>query len=156
MVDKWTKIWEELAQTGHQIRWKSHYKGTVRGSLMEQINRQYPTYLVNLYCYTTSIFQQLGDAMNIKANIDQVALAFYISVGQLKQCFRCMKGKLLSPSKKPHCTPDHLTVQIAYAVWISQKQQEGRHICCKDKTCFCTTSCWKKNWNRYLSSNMKS
>jgi hypothetical protein len=91
MVDKWIEILEDSARIqGHRIGLKSRHKGTARGSFIAQIKRQHPTYLISLYRYATSIhgddvtFQQLADAMNVKANIDQLIPEFNISVGQLK------------------------------------------------------------------------
>ncbi len=89
MVDKWIEILDESAQIqGHRIGLKNRHKGTARGSFVARIKREYPTYLISLYRYATSIhgddltFQQLADAMNVKANIDQLVPDFNISVGQ--------------------------------------------------------------------------
>jgi hypothetical protein len=99
MIDKWIEILEQSARIqGHRIGLKSRHKGTARGSFIAQIERQHPTYLISLYRYATSIhrddltFQQLADAMNAKATIDQLVPEFNISVGQLKRWFSNMKG----------------------------------------------------------------
>ncbi len=151
MVDKWIEILEESARIqGHSIGLKSRHKGTARGSFVARIEREHPTYLINLYWYATSIhgddltFQQLADAMNAKANIDQLVPEFNISVGQLKQWFSNMKGKQLSPNEKPYLTPEHLAVRLDYANRMLQMQREGRHICYLDEKWFYTTTQRKK------------
>jgi hypothetical protein len=151
MVDKWIEILEDSARIqGHRIGLKSRHKGMARGSFVAQIEREHPTYLISLYWYATSIygddltFQQLADALNAKANIDQIVPEFNISVGQLKQWFSDMKGKQLSPNKKPYLTPEHLAVRVAYANRMLQIQREGRHICYLDEKWFYMTSQRKK------------
>ncbi len=113
---------------------------------MAQVEREHPTYLINLYQYATRIhgdnltFQQLADAMNAKAHTNQLLPDFNISVGQLKRWFRNMKGKQLSPNEKPYLTPEHLAIRIAYAIQILQLQREGRQICYLDEKWFYTTT----------------
>jgi hypothetical protein len=151
MVDKWIEILEESARIqGHRIGLKSRNKGTVRGSFVARIEREHPTYLTSLYRYATSIhgddltFLQLADAMNAKANIDQLVPGFNISVGQLKRWFRSIKGKQLSPNEKPYLTPEHLEMRIVYAIQMLQMQREGRYICYLDEKWFYITTRRKK------------
>jgi hypothetical protein len=67
-------------------------------------------YLTYLFCYASGIlghtatFQQLTNAMNMKAVTEDVFPNMHLSRDQLKRLFRDMKGKELQKSTKPYLT----------------------------------------------------
>jgi hypothetical protein len=118
MITRWIHELEQSVRVqGHRIGLKSKHKGTIGGTYISRINGRDPSYLTYLFCYASGIldhtatFQQLANAMNAKAVMEDVFPSMRLSTDQLKRWFRDMKGKELQKGTKPYLMVLHRLVK---------------------------------------------
>jgi hypothetical protein len=97
---------------------------------MQEIDAVDATYLKQLYRYATSLhgdvatFEELADAMNAKANIENVlpehTKPMHLSQGQLKRWFKNKKGKSYSSKEKPFLSEEQMEARVIHAQRIQE------------------------------------
>jgi hypothetical protein len=102
MITRWIHELEQSARVqGHRIGLKSKHKGMIGGTYISRINERDLTYLTYLFHYASGIlghtatFQQLANAINVKAATEDVFPNMHLLRDKLKRWFRDMKGKEL-------------------------------------------------------------